>query len=221
MKKLKNILQEVFEESPKVDKYKVVEGVKNFGIVGKTLYNSSNIMEVAKQLSSIAESAHNHILGEQDDWFDKISVNKNMKTLKGSVVEFQKTAKEAHQLNQRLTALYEDIGHVLNRYYDIDETHVYGHDDEDSEIEEKELDKVDPSKVEPEDDFEDRDDKDIDNDGDVDDSDEYLHKKRQAITKAIKKQIQITDADVRDLSSDEEIKRKVKTQKDKLRSLRK
>jgi hypothetical protein len=28
---------------------------------------------------------------------------------------------EAHQLNQRLTGLYEDIGHVLNRYYEIDE----------------------------------------------------------------------------------------------------
>ena len=186
--KLKDLLSEAFENTPRVDKQQTIEGVRNFGIVGKTLYNSSNIMEVAKQLSSIAESAHNHILGEQDDWFDKISVNKNMKTLKGSVVEFQKTAKEAHQLNQRLTALYEDIGHVLNRYYDIDETHVYGHDDEDSEIEEKELDKVDPSKVEPEDDFEDRDDKDIDNDGDVDSSDKYLHKKRQAITKAIKKQ---------------------------------
>ena len=186
--KLKDLLSEAFENTPRVDKRQTIEGVRNFGIVGKTLYNSSNIMDVAKQLSSIAESAHNHILGEQDDWFDKISVNKNMKTLKGSVVEFQKTAKEAHQLNQRLTALYEDIGHVLNRYYDIDETHVYGHDDEDSEIEEKELDKVDPSKVEPEDDFEDRDDKDIDNDGDVDSSDKYLHKKRQAITKAIKKQ---------------------------------
>ena len=37
----------------------------------------------------------------------------------------------------------------------------------------------------------------------------------------VKKQIQITDADVSDLSSDEEIKGKVKTQKDKLRSLRK
>ena len=135
--KLKDLLSEAFENTPRVDKRQTIEGVRNFGIVGKTLYNSSNIMEVAKQLSSIAESAHNHILGEQDDWFDKISVNKNMKTLKGSVVEFQKTAKEAHQLNQRLTALYEDIGHVLNRYYDIDETHVYGHDDEDSEIEEK------------------------------------------------------------------------------------
>ena len=84
-----------------------------------------------------------------------------------------------------MTALYEDIGHVLNRYYDIDEAHVYGHDDEDSEVEEK-LDKVDPSKVEPEDDFKDREDKDIDNDGDTDDSDEYLHKKRQAISKAVK-----------------------------------
>ena len=190
MKKLVDILSEAFENTPKVDRHQVVEGVRNFGIVGKSLYNNNNIMEVAKQLSQIAESAHNHILGEQDDWFDKISVNKNMKTLKGSVVEFQKAAKEAHTLNQRMTALYEDIGHVLNRYYDIDEAHVYGHDDEDSEMEEK-LDKVDPSKVEPEDDFEDREDKDIDNDGDVDDSDEYLHKKRQAITKAIKKESSI------------------------------
>ena len=121
MAKLKDILSEVFDETPKVDKHKVIEGVRNYGIVGKSLYNNRNIMEVAQQLAEIAESAHHHILGEQDDWFDKISVNKNMKTLKGSVVEFQKTAKEAHSLNQRLTGLYEDIGHVLNRYYEIDE----------------------------------------------------------------------------------------------------
>ena len=170
MAKLKNILSEVFEDTQKVDKYKVVEGVKNFGIVGKQLYNNNNIVEIAKQLAEIAESAHHHILSEQDDWFDKVSVNKNMKSLKGGVVEFQKTAKEAHQLNQRLTALYEDIGHVLNRYYDIDEA----------------LDKVDTDKVEPEDDYEDREDKDIDNDGDSDDSDEYIHNKRKAITKAVK-----------------------------------
>ena len=44
-----------------------------------------------------------------------------MKSLKGGVMEFQKTAKEAHALNQRLTGLYEDIGHVLNRYYEISE----------------------------------------------------------------------------------------------------
>ena len=37
----------------------------------------------------------------------------------------------------------------------------------------------------------------------------------------VKKQITITDADVSDIKADEEIKGKVKTQKDKLRSLRK
>jgi uncharacterized phage infection (PIP) family protein YhgE len=188
MAKLKNILSEVFEDRPQIDKYKVVEGVKNFGIVGKQLYNNNNIVEIAKQLSEVAEAAHHHILGEQDDWFDKISINKNMKTLKGSVVEFQKAAKEAHQLNQRMTALYEDMGHVLNRYYEIDEAHVYGHDDEDSEVEEK-LDAVG------------KEDSDIDNDGDVDDSDEYLKKRRDAIGKAMKKDESVKPKRLSDIKS--------------------
>ena len=169
--KLKDLLKEAFEERNKVDKHQVIEGVRNYGIVGKSLYNNTNIMEIAKQLGDIAESAHHHILGEESDWFDKVSVNRNMKSLKGSVVEFQKTAKESHILNQRLTALYEDIGHVLNRYYDIDEG----------------LDKHDPEELDN--DFKDREDKDIDNDGDSDESDEYLHKKRKAITKAVKKEV--------------------------------
>ena len=37
MKKMKYILSEVFEDSPQVDKYKVVEGVRTFGIGGKSL----------------------------------------------------------------------------------------------------------------------------------------------------------------------------------------
>ena len=177
MAKLKNILQEVFEDTPKIDKHKVIEGVRNFGIVGKSLYNNNNIIEVAKQLSEIAESAHSHILGEQDDWFDKVSVNKNMKSLKGSVVEFQKAAKEAHVLNQRLTGLYEDIGHVLNRYYDIDEA----------------LDAVG------------KEDGDIDNDGDEDSSDEYLKKRIAAISKAMKKEDKgDMDNDGKDEPDDEE-----------------
>ena len=48
--KLKELLGEVFDETPKVNKHEVSEGVRNFGIVGKQLYNNSNIIEVAKQL---------------------------------------------------------------------------------------------------------------------------------------------------------------------------
>lgn len=48
------------------------------------------------------------------------------------------------------------------------------------------LDKVQPKAVKKK--FKDRKDKDIDNDGDVDDSDKFLHKKRKAISKAIDKE---------------------------------
>ena len=98
MAKLKDLLSEVFEDSPKVDKFKVVEGVRNFGIVGKSLYNNKNIMEIAKQLAEVAESAHHHILGEESDWFDKVSVSRNMKHLKGSVMEFMRREVEKNNL---------------------------------------------------------------------------------------------------------------------------
>ena len=161
--KLVDLLSESFDDKPKVDKHSVIEGVRNFGNLGQSLFKGANVMEVAQQLSKIAESAHTHILGEQDDWFDKVSVNKNMGFLKGSVKEFKKTATEAHALNQRLQGLYEDIGHVLNRYYEIDE-HVM-------------TEKLDPVGQE---------DGDIDNDGDTDSSDEYLANRRKAVGNAIK-----------------------------------
>ena len=48
------------------------------------------------------------------------------------------------------------------------------------------MDAVQPKAVKKK--FKDRKDKDIDNDGDVDDSDEYLHKRRQTVSKAVKKE---------------------------------
>ena len=187
--KLKKLLEGIFNDKPQINKYEVTEGVRSYGIVGKSLYGSGNILEIAKQLSHIAEQAHTHVVSETSDWFDKVSVNNNMKSLKSSVVEFKKAAVESHQLNQRLTGLYEDIGHVLNRYYEIDEA----------------LDPADPEKVEPEDDFGDREDKDIDNDGDTDDSDKFIHKKRQAITKAMKKETKEAPGEL-DNNEDEEVK---------------
>ena len=83
--KLKTLLEDIFQEQPQVNKFEVVEGVKSFGIVGKSLYNNSNIMEIAKQVSHIAEQAHSHVLGETNDWFDQVSVNKNMQSLKKRV----------------------------------------------------------------------------------------------------------------------------------------
>jgi hypothetical protein len=146
------------DDRPKVNKHEVIEAIKSYARVGKQLYNGGGILEAAKQLVQMAESAQNHVLSETDDWFDGVSVKRNMKELKGLTGQFRKTAVEANSVNQRLSALYEDMGNILNRYYDIEEA-------------------LDP--VGDEDD-------DVDNDGDSDDSDAYLKKRRDAITKAVK-----------------------------------
>ena len=59
-KKLQDLLSEVFEDVQKVDKHKVSEGVRNYGIVGKQLYNNTDIMEIAeeKKLKIIEDCAH-------------------------------------------------------------------------------------------------------------------------------------------------------------------
>ena len=101
MKKLKDLLSEIFEdEDLKINRYEVVEGVAGYNDVGKQLYSMSNIMDLAEQLVKITEAAHSHILSETSDWFDKISINRNMKSLHGMIKEFKKAAREHNATSQ-------------------------------------------------------------------------------------------------------------------------
>ena len=103
MAKMKKILENMALETDvrPVNKFEVIESVSGYGGLGKSIYGEHNIMDVANQLSTIAESAHSHIMSETDDWFDKVSINRNMKNMTGMVKEFKKSAMESHQLNQR------------------------------------------------------------------------------------------------------------------------
>ena len=158
--KLKKLIEDfALNHETKVNKFQVTEAIRNYSRIGEQLRVNSGIMQAAKQLAEMASAAQNHVLSETDDWFDSVSVKRNMKELKGLTGQFKKTAVEANAVNQRLSALYEDMGNILNRYYEIDEA-------------------MDPVGKE---------DGDIDNDGDTDDSDRYLKKRRAAISKAIKK----------------------------------
>ena len=79
------------EEKPQVNKFEVIEAVKNYQTIGGQLFKNNGIVEVAKQLVGIAESAQNHVLSETDDWFDAVFVKRKMKKLKGMTGQFKKS----------------------------------------------------------------------------------------------------------------------------------
>ena len=136
---LSNIVKEKYgEQTQKVSSQQVSEALKNYNKLGETLYQHQSLKETAKSLSKIAEMAATHTVQETEDWFDKVTVSRNMKELTNHSKQFSKIAEEASSVQQRLAGLYEDMGNILNRYYDIPETHIPGHDDNDRDIRDKE-----------------------------------------------------------------------------------
>ena len=136
---LSQIVKEKYgEQTQKVSSKQVGEALKNYNKLGETLYQHQSLKETAKSLSQIAEMAATHTVQETEDWFDKVTVSRNMKELTNHSKSFAKIAEEASSVQQRLAGLYEDMGMILNRYYDIPETHIPGHDDDDRDIRDKE-----------------------------------------------------------------------------------
>ena len=108
-------------ETQKVSSGQVKEALQNYNRLGETLYQQQSLKETAKSLSQIAEMAASHTLQETEDWFDKVTVSRNMKELTNHSKAFSKISEEASSVQQRLAGLYEDMGNILNRYYDIPE----------------------------------------------------------------------------------------------------
>jgi Zn-dependent oligopeptidase len=97
----------------------MMEMIANYNEFGKQLRREGSLCDIAKRLSEIAAHAETMAMNETDDWFDKKTVSRNMEGLKKSCAEFDKLAKEAQSYQQRMEALYEEMGFTLNRYFDI------------------------------------------------------------------------------------------------------
>jgi len=79
----------------------------------------SDIVETAETLAGVVEAAKTLTLSEAGDWFDTVTIKRNMKELEKMDKDFNKVAAEARALDERLHSLYEDMGHILGRYYEI------------------------------------------------------------------------------------------------------
>ena len=120
---LTQIVKEKYgEQTQKVSSKQVGEALRSYNRLGEALYQQQSLKETAKKLSQIAEMAATHTVQETEDWFDKVTVSRNMKELTNHSKSFAKIAEEASSVQQRLAGLYEDMGMILNRYYDIPES---------------------------------------------------------------------------------------------------
>tara|TARA_B100001559_G_scaffold306503_1_gene297803 strand:+ start:1241 stop:2161 length:921 start_codon:yes stop_codon:yes gene_type:complete len=120
--KLKNILKESEDRglTNEVKKH-FLEIVSTYNKYQESMDRKSDIIEVAETLGGITEAARELALREADDWFDKHTIKRNMSELTKLGTQFDKVAKEAKNLDQRMNTLYEDMGNILSRYYKIGE----------------------------------------------------------------------------------------------------
>ena len=111
-------------DGQRVDVKGLTNEIASYNKIGEAIFGKSNITKISEKLSWIANQAKSHTLQETEDWFDKITVNRNMKELTGLSKQFSKISNEAESLQQRMGALYEDMGNILGRYYEIGEPHM-------------------------------------------------------------------------------------------------
>tara|TARA_Y100001934_G_scaffold187470_1_gene221169 strand:+ start:489 stop:950 length:462 start_codon:yes stop_codon:yes gene_type:complete len=95
------------------------EKISKFGNYQSYITNETKDTDIAEDICNIVENASKYILNETDDWFDAISVKRNLKEIKTLAKEFYKTANERQAYTQRMQSLYEDMGNILNRYFEI------------------------------------------------------------------------------------------------------
>ena len=121
MIKLKDLLNEEdkLQQLPTEIKKHFLEIISTFGQFGEQMNRKSDIRTIAETLGGIADAAQEYTLREGGDWFDRVTIKRNMTELKKFQAAFEKEAVEATAQEQRLEALYEDMGNVLGRYFEI------------------------------------------------------------------------------------------------------
>ena len=100
-------LMEALESEPvqvtKEQKKAFMEAIRGFSQLGEGVYGKTNLKELCEKVKYMVETANQVTLSE-GDWFDGMTVNRNMKEI----------------LRERFEAAFEDIGRGLNRYFEMD-----------------------------------------------------------------------------------------------------
>lgn len=116
---LKESLEGDKPEMSNDDKRRFLEIISTYNKYQDQMKRQSDMSEIADTLGAIVDAAKELTTSSAGDWFDAVTIKRNMGELDKLDTQFQKFAADAKLMDERLHALYEDMGHILNRYYDI------------------------------------------------------------------------------------------------------
>jgi len=114
-----------FEDHDKLteDQKKILYNeLKKFGKYGESVYQESDLNRIAAKFEALTEYAKRYLNEKSGDSFDQVTINRNMKELEKKVRKFKKEAKKTQKHQNRLTALYDDIGIIFDRYFGVEKT---------------------------------------------------------------------------------------------------
>jgi hypothetical protein len=98
-----------------------VELIGKYNQFGESIYRQGKLKAAYSNIKKIVEFASKNIVDESGDWFDGMTLSRHTRKMNESFKIFEKTVNEITKLQQRLEAVYEEIGETLGKYYEITE----------------------------------------------------------------------------------------------------
>jgi hypothetical protein len=108
------------------EKRAFLEAVASYHQFGEMISHKGNLSEIHENIKNIVENASSLTIKETGDWFDRVTVQRHMKSMNESYKVFSNSINEVVQLQQRLESAYDEIGEVLGKYYEIKEGNEFG-----------------------------------------------------------------------------------------------
>ena len=118
---LKFILETILEDQPqpmsREEKQQFVQEVANFSALGDSVYGKGDLEQIVERVKHIVERA-DRIMNESEG-NDLVGMKKVNKRMFEDYKDFEQSARELKEAQDRMAMCYENIGQHLSRYFDV------------------------------------------------------------------------------------------------------
>lgn len=118
--KLKTILNENRKLTTE-EKDAIISSVSNFNTYSELFEALNTAYDSITEMQKTAKAASHMAISEGEDWFAQTQIKRDMKEVIRAVESLDKLKEQLKSVTFEAQATYENIGHGLNRYFEITE----------------------------------------------------------------------------------------------------